>query len=268
MTEQTLSGSDAAASDRTLITFEHWFFHKMEDIVFHQAEVSGEPMMTVKYAKNDVAMTFQGVMREFKIDPDGVDGAMLDLVSRGLRYVKGLRIGDAIPREVLTREASWELSERHLRIAYQRVSLQLVNWMTGGQSMITDPDELLQLAEDPQIKKSVSAAFAEAAEKLGLGRDRKEDVILYVQELAKELAYIEALRDRFRHIRTMEQKIQTLRRVYGPINAPDWVSAPCRKSKICSSKSMRRPARSCRSCAIFRRRCLTSAISGMIFIFA
>ena len=210
-----MTDSPAAASDRTLIRFEHWFFHKMEDIVFHQAELGGEAMMTVKYAKNDVAMTFQGVMREFNIPSDGADGAMLDLVAKSLRYVKGLRIGDPIPKEVLTREASWTLSERHLMIAYQRVSLQLVNWMTGGQSVITDPDELLQLAEDPQIKKSVSNAFAEAAEKLGLGRDRKEEVILYVQELANELAYIEALRDRFRRIRTMEQKIQTLRRVYG-----------------------------------------------------
>ncbi len=122
----------------------------MEDIVFHQAELGGEAMMTVKYAKNDVAMTFQGVMREFNIAPDGADGAMLDLVAKSLRYVKGLRIGDFIPKEVLTREASWDLSERHLMIAYQRVSLQLVNWMTGGQSVITDPDELLQLAEDPQ----------------------------------------------------------------------------------------------------------------------
>jgi hypothetical protein len=197
------------------VTFGHWFFHKMEDIFFTKPEQSNEPVMMVKYAKNDVAMTFKGVMREFNIEENSADGAMLEKVAKGLNYVKGLRIGDPLPKEILTREASWALSDRHLKIAYQRLSLQLVNWMTGGQSVITDPDELLQLAEDPQIKKSVNAAFGEAAEKLGLGRDRKEEVIMHVSELAKELAYIEALRDNFRRIRVMEQKIQTIRRLYG-----------------------------------------------------
>jgi hypothetical protein len=81
--------------------------------------------------------------------------------------------------------------------------------------MITDPDELLQLAGDPAIKKQINSAFGEAAEKLGYGRDQKENVVKHVEELAKELAYIEALRDRYRRIKIMETKIQELRRLYG-----------------------------------------------------
>ena len=197
------------------ITLSHWFFHKMEDVHFQLSGAEKEPTMVGKYAKNDVVLTLKGVAKEFDIPPDSADGQMLDLIAKGLKYVKALRPGDPLPTEILTREASWELSDRHMQIAYQRVSLQLVNWMSGGDRMITDPDELLQLAEDPAIKKSISSAFGEAAEKLGYGRDHKEEVIKHVEELAKELAYIEALRDRYRRIKMMEEKIQGLRRIYG-----------------------------------------------------
>ncbi len=197
------------------ISFAHWFFHKMEDVFFQISAVDKEPTLVAKYAKNDVVLTLKGIMKEFDIDPTGADGLMLEQVGKGLKYVKGLRIGDPLPKEILTREASWSLSKRHQEIAYQRVSLQLVNWMSGGETMITDPDELLQLAEDPAIKKQISAAFGEAAEKLGYGRDEKEKVIQHVEELARELAYIEALRDRFRRVKMMDDKIQQLRRLYG-----------------------------------------------------
>lgn len=197
------------------IRFDHWFFHKMEDVHFQLSDADKEPTLIASYSKNDVVLTFKGIAKEFNILPDSADGQMLDQVGRGLKYVKGLRIGDPLPKEILTREASWTLSPRHQEIAYQRVSLQLVNWLSGGETMITDPDELLQLADDPLTKKQISVAFGEAADKLGYGRDEKEKVVRHVEELAKELAYIEALRDRFRRIKVMDEKIQGLRRLYG-----------------------------------------------------
>ncbi len=212
--------TDRGAADSTpgavpRVVFEHAFFGKLEDAFFQKSEQSGEAVLTVRFAKNHFSLPFKGILREFKIAEDGADAQMLAQVAKALKYVKGLRLGDPLPKEILTREASWELSERHLKIAYQRVSVQLVNWMTGGQDVVTDPEELLQLADDPQIKKTVNKAFAEAAEKLGVGRDHKEEVINHVETLAHELAYIEALRDRFRHVVKMETKIQDLRRLYG-----------------------------------------------------
>jgi hypothetical protein len=197
------------------VALGHWFFHKMDEIHFQLSGADKEPTLVGRYAKNEVSLAIKGIIKEFKIEPDSADGQMLDKISKGLKYVKALRIGDPLPKEILTREASWELSKRHTEIAYQRVSLQLVNWMTGGDTMITDPDELLQLAGDPAIKKQINSAFGEAAEKLGYGRDQKEEVVKHVEELAKELAYIEALRDRYRRIKIMETKIQELRRIYG-----------------------------------------------------
>ena len=203
------------SGDGARVVFESSFFHKLEDAFFHISEQSGDAVLTVSFAKNYVSLPFRGLKREFKIADDSPDGHMLEQVAKALKYVKGLRIGDPLPKEILTREASWALSERHTKIAFQRLSVQLVRWLTGGQEVITDPDELLQFADDPQIKKEVNRAFGEAAERLGLGRDHKEEVIRHVEALAHELAYIEALRDRFRHVRAMEDKIQGLRRLYG-----------------------------------------------------
>src|SRR5262249_34237966 len=65
----------------------------------------------------------------------------------------------------------------------------------------SDAASLEMLANDPETKKRVQKAFIEAAEKIGLGRDRAPEVIDRFDTLARELAYIEALRERFQHVR-------------------------------------------------------------------
>ena len=205
---------DDDADGMPRVSFEHPVFQKLGDLHF-EINPAGEAVLVVKLAKNEVSLPFEGLKREFGITDESPDALMLQSVAKGLKFVKGLRIGQPLPMEILNREASWQLSERHVRIAYQRVSLQLCNWLTGGQEVISDPDALLQLADDPQIKKQVNNAFGGAAIKLGFGREHKEEVIKEVQVLAHELAYIEALRDRLRHIQGMGAKIQKLRRMYG-----------------------------------------------------
>jgi hypothetical protein len=92
--------------------------------------------------------------------------------------------------------------------------MQLVCWMTGSDTLITNPDALLQLAEDPLTKKKVNEAFGEAAERLGLGRDNRKDVVGYVEKLSHELAYVEALRDKFADITVLQRKVVGLRKIY------------------------------------------------------
>ncbi len=73
----------------------------------------------------------------------------------------------------------------------------------------------MQVANDPLAQKKVNIAFAEAAECLGIGRTRKQEVVDYIERMAKKLAYIEALRDRFKRVLMVQQKIQGVRRLYG-----------------------------------------------------
>ncbi|MGE5505280.1 MAG: hypothetical protein ACM31L_12720 [Actinomycetota bacterium] len=197
-----------------VVSFEHKFFSSFEDLYFRFSD-TGEPVAVIKLANNDAVLSFDGIKREFMLAEDNHDAKMLDRVAEGLQFVRGLRAGDPLPKEILTREASWEPGDRHFRIAYQRLTMQLVTWLTGNEHIITSAEELAQIAEDPQVKKNVNLAFAEAAEEIGLGRENREEVVRYIETLAKELAYIEAERDIFAEIVKINEKISGLRRIYG-----------------------------------------------------
>jgi hypothetical protein len=196
------------------ITFEHKFFSSFEDLYFRLTD-SGEPVAVLKLATNEAVLSMDGIKREFMLKEDSHDFRMLDKVAEGLQHVRGLRPGDTLPKEVTTREASWEPQDRHRRIAYQRLTMQLVTWLTGNEHVISSVTELAQVADDPQVKKNVQLAFTEAAEELGLGRDNRDEVVKYIEMLAKELAYIEALRDTFGEVGKIDEKLQGLRRIYG-----------------------------------------------------
>lgn len=196
------------------IQFQHAFFKRVDDIYFRLDETSKEPAAIVRLGDETVSLPLDGIRREFTLSGTP-DGDMLSLLGKGLKYVKALRIGDPIPPEITTRKASWEPEPRHRQIAYHRLAMQLLGWLSHDEHIITDPEELLQVAGDPTFRKKVNGAFAEAAEHLGLGRENKEQVVSYISDLAEELSYIEALRDQFKHMREMDEKIQVLRRLYG-----------------------------------------------------
>lgn len=202
-----------ADADDGIIRFEHKFFGSFEDLYFRLTE-SGEAVAVIKLANNEAILAFEGIKREFMLTAQSADGRMLDKIAEGLQYMRGLRPGDPLPKEVLTREASWEPTDRHRRIAHQRLTMQLVTWLTGNEHIFTSVEELMQVADDPQVKKNINLAFAEAAEELGLGRERREEVVRYIEGLAKELAYIEAERDVLVEIKKIDEKLQGLRRIY------------------------------------------------------
>lgn len=220
------------------IAFQHAFFQKLDGLIFRLSEQTGEPVAVVKLGDAEVALTFRGIKKELKLADDDADARLLDLVAEGLAYVKGLRIGDPLPRELVTREASWEPSDRHRLIAHQRLTIQLVSWLSGDEHVITNPEELQQVADDPVTRKKVLTAFDEAAEKLGLGRDHKHEVVGYLEKLTIELSYIECLRDTFQAIRTMGDKIQGLRKLYGHERSVLEIADPVARLMIIALKDL------------------------------
>ncbi len=236
--EAAPSGPDAVASgpQPETVSFRHAFFQKLQDLHFRLSEQSGEPVAIVKLGDNEVALTFRGIRKELKLENDDPDARMLDLVADGLQYVRGLRIGDPLPRELVTREASWEPGDKHVRIAHQRLTIQLVSWISGEEHVITNPDELQQVADDPATRRKVVTAFDEAADKLGIGRERKHEVVERLEMLTRELSYIEALRDIYQAIRGMEQKIQGLRKLYGHERSVLEIADPVARLMVVASK--------------------------------
>jgi hypothetical protein len=172
--------------------------------------------MVVKLGEKEAAIPLRSLQREFSIPDDSDDGRMLGLIAQSLDFMTGLRIGDPLPAEVVSGQASWEPDELHLQIANARLQWQLVVWLnsgTGADMPVLDADSLLQVADDPARKQQVQQAFAKAAETLGL--PSREAVIQLVEELARELAYIEALRDRLlRRVKAMAEKLNRMAQAY------------------------------------------------------
>jgi hypothetical protein len=194
----------------------HRVFAMFGDPLFRRAESDGAPVMVVHLGEKEAAIPLDSLQREFGIVDGSSDGQMLDLIAQSLDFIGALRIGDPLPPEVLSGEASWQPDEVHLQIANARLQWQLVTWLnsgTGADAPPFDADSLLQVADDPARRQQVQQAFAKAAEALDL--PDSETVIRLVEELAQELAYIEALRDRLlRRSRVMADKLSRIAQAF------------------------------------------------------
>ena len=175
----------------------HRLFSRFGDPLFRRAETDGTPVMVVLLGEREAALPLRALQREFDIADDSEDGRMLALIAASLDFVSSLRLGDALPAEVLSGEASWEPSAQHLRLANARLRLQLAAWLragTGEDHSALDPRALMAAADDPAVGQAVQEACRRAAEELKLpGADA---VAPMLEALAQELAYVEALRDR------------------------------------------------------------------------
>ena len=176
---------------------KHRLFSRFGDPLFRRAETDGTPVMVVLLGEREAALPLRALQREFDIPDGSEDGQMLALIAASLDFVTSLRIGDALPAEVLSGEASWEPSPQHLRLADARLRLRLAAWQGAGNGedrSARDPQALIAAAEAPSMRATVEEAFRRAAEELKLpGPDAVPPML---EALAGELAYVEALRER------------------------------------------------------------------------
>ena len=81
--------------------------------------------MVVLLGDREAALPLRALQREFDIPDESEDGRMLALIAASLDFVTSLRLGDALPAEVLSGDASWEPSSQHLRLALRGCSCSL-----------------------------------------------------------------------------------------------------------------------------------------------
>jgi hypothetical protein len=210
-----MSGAAQAQTADTLgaVNTEFNFAHKVFAIpgaYFALTPDAREPALFVQLGSVRASLAIPSICNEFGIAPENPDHRLLELVKGALSYVKEIRQNDSIPTELLTGKASWSVDEVHHLIAQSRLAIQLVSWISGSEVAVQDQKQLLQLAEDPSMKKRVQDAFTEASEKLGLGPDRRQEVVDRIDNLGRELAYIEALRERTREIDGVARKIREI----------------------------------------------------------
>lgn len=175
----------------------HPIFALCGPILFRRASSDDVPVMVVAMGDIEVSVPLRSLQREFAIDDDSDDGRMLGLIAESLDYVSMLQLGDALPAEVLTGQASWQPMASHRATVAGRLQLQLLKWLedapaTGVAIAESDLAGLVTMDLDPRRRRQVQIAFERAAGILGLAAP--SDVVALFELLCDELAYIEALR--------------------------------------------------------------------------
>lgn len=204
---------ESQSSRSTNFVFHHKLF-ALPDAVFHMT-TDKTPVLSVKLGDNKVSLPTATVRAEFSLDAKGkADTDMLEKVEKGLKFVREIRPGDSIPRELLDGTASWTVEPRHQMIARGRVTVQLVSWMTGEESVVVDLVQLEQIAEDPMTRKRVQDAVNEICRRLGIPHEQRQTVLDRVDALARELSYIEALREYGEKVKGIGEKLNHFSRIY------------------------------------------------------
>lgn len=202
----------APPTSSTVFDFEHKVF-RLDGGCF-KLNAGGEPLFHVRLGELTAALTLPSLCTEFGIEAHSHDGQLLDVVASGLRYVREIRPGDSIPREILDGTASWTIDDRHRVRAHTRVLVHLAAWLNGESDVALDVNSLEKLADDRELKQRAQLAFDDIAAQLGLGPERKQEIVDKIDTFARELAYIEALRDRFEFVKLVASSVARLSKLY------------------------------------------------------
>ena len=185
-------------SSPTTCTFEHPGIAALGRPVFRLSQGDGLAAMAVIHDSGDMVIPLRVVTQAFDIRSDSADAHMLQLIEQALRFVCLIELGGELPREVLTGEASWTPSAYHVQLASARLQIQLVgsiSGMEGAHGERLTPEMLLASVDDPAMRPRVQEALRKIASELQIEGGGSAVAVL-VEELAGELAYIEALRAR------------------------------------------------------------------------
>jgi hypothetical protein len=203
--------SENSAELPKAVAFEHPFFRTFENTHFRLSDPPEErPVLVGDMGDQDVTLTLTGVAREFRIDRQSKDGVMLDVVARSLEFVSALKLGDAVPVEVLTGDASWDAEAIHEERARRRVDLALVTWHEGGEPAILDTKDIDEAYDGAQTETKRDGAIAALNEKLDIEGDPCEQV----EALISEFAFIEAMRDKHLAICRVKAVMTAIRKLH------------------------------------------------------
>jgi hypothetical protein len=183
------------APERCLL--EHRAFDTLGEICFRRSLTDGTPIMAVSLGEREASIPLDSLRREFAIADDSADARMLDLIRTALDFVSSLHPGDRLPAEILTGEASWRARANDLLLVTARLYLQFVVWMTPDSPWVSrqeSDEDLLRLAADSALRNAVRVLCVPALRRLDL--PDTVDIVAILDDLGREMSYIEALRHR------------------------------------------------------------------------
>ncbi len=173
-----------------------------------------KPMFAVDMGAGQGYISLSDLRRTFLIAPESHDDRLITRAEAGLHFVPDIRPGDEIPNEILDGTASWTVARKHKQIARDRLQVQLLSWMSGKPLSYASQDDLKKIISDDSNKKALKDAFTKAAIALGIDPKESEKVLERIETLAREICYIEALRDRARELLRIRANVELLIKVY------------------------------------------------------
>ncbi|MHB1206200.1 MAG: hypothetical protein ACYCZX_11565 [Rhodospirillaceae bacterium] len=188
-----------------------------------------QPMFVVEMGGGQGIISLKDLRRTFFIEAGSHDDKLIDRAAAGLHYVPDIRPGDEIPNEILDGSASWTVARRHKQIARDKIQVQLLSWMSGAPVSYASQEDLKKILASEESKRGLKDAFSRAAVALGFQASESEKVLDRVETLARELCYIEALRERAQDVSKIQINLETLTKVY---SADLRVSADISRMKI------------------------------------
>jgi hypothetical protein len=160
-----------------------------------------------------VSLTPTVLRREFNIQVLSHDSQLIELASHALRHVKEIRPGDSVPKELVDGTASWSVEERHHWLAKAKLLAQVAGWL-GEEGSAISVESILAMTElDVAAKEEFQRAFTVIAESLGVDRGHQQEIVDHIDAIARELCYIEALREHAGQLRTIQEKVSQLARI-------------------------------------------------------
>lgn len=174
------------------LVLRHPVFKTFDDPFFRISEVERRPVVVIRMDDREASLPIGGMIREFSIQASSEDGVMLDRVCRALEFVTGLRIGDRLPSEILTGEASWTADEAYHDRAAARFNLLLLAWMSGKPSSSVRED-LAVAGMTPIDGQALKKGLRRLSDQTGgIGPDQ---VMQRIQRVSTAFAHIDSLRD-------------------------------------------------------------------------
>ncbi|HVY12801.1 MAG TPA: hypothetical protein VHB73_04475 [Alphaproteobacteria bacterium] len=217
-------GEDEAASapvakptdPSTHFVFGHRIF-QIENCRFALNGSDKLPCFCVPMGEQVAAIELRKLQQEFEIRVGSSDDTLLKQVEKGLRYVREIRPNDSIPREILDGSASWSVEEHHNDMARAKLNMELIFWFTGFRGDMPSLEEMQRTQKDPQEREQMRDAHVKLAQLLDLKDPRLSAQRL--QDIAREAAYIEALRERSLKLNDIQQKLNAFTAAFKKDNA-------------------------------------------------
>ncbi|MCZ8311435.1 MAG: hypothetical protein ACK5U4_07485 [Rhodospirillales bacterium] len=199
------------ASKSTHFIFDHKLF-AIPDCFLGKDPNTDDPGLSLPLGEVRAFLPLGPLMKMFK-DLSADDIKLLNLAINGLSHVREIRPGDSIPAEILDGSASWSVGPEHLDRArgMMLASLVTIDKMPPPQDAGKAGATLLE--RDPKFVARRDAAFDIMAERFGALGERKH-LQGVMDRLARELSYIEGLRDRYTLVGKIAERITSSARVY------------------------------------------------------